>query len=167
MQGVAPTLSPSMDIQVSSNAERLLFELNDRDGGLTAEQLTRFRATGSLALEPDQHAQLNQQFAGGRVDDDATLAEMRHQRSTTGQVLDPHTAVGTLVARQFSQPGIPMVTMATAHPAKFPDAVRTATGIDVALPDHLADLFARPECNSVDLPNDIDSVMAHVRAVRR
>jgi threonine synthase len=158
---VVPTLSPSMDIQVSSNFERLLFELNHRDGGLTAEQLTRFRATGVLSVEPDQLDQLGS-FAGARCDDDETLATIADTFTATGVLVDPHTAVGVHAARNVRRdPAVPMVVLATAHPAKFPDAVERATGLRPALPAHLADLADRPE-RTVLLPNDLGAVEAFV-----
>ena len=166
-EGVVPTLSPSMDIQVSSNFERLLFEMNDRDGGQTAEQLARFRATGHLAVERDQYARwLAPTFRAARVDDEQTLAEIARVYADCGMLIDPHTAVGTAAARQQRRDGLPVVTLATAHPAKFPDAVQRATGVRPSLPPHLADLLERPERTSV-LPNDLAAVQAFVRHVAR
>ncbi len=165
--GVVATLSPSMDIQVSSNFERLLFEMNGRDGGLTAEQMHRFRASGSLAVEADQYATwLAPVFRAGRLDDEGTLAEIARVHGECGMLIDPHTAVGTAVARHHARDGIPMVTLATAHPAKFPDAVERATGRRPDLPEHLADLFERPE-RTRTLPNDLGAVQAFVRDVAR
>ncbi len=164
---VVPTLSPSMDIQVSSNFERLLFELNRRDGGMTAEQLGRFRATGSLAVEPDQLDQLGAVFAGARCDDDETLATIRTTYERTGQLVDPHTAVALHAASKVDRdPSVPLVVLATAHPAKFPDAVERATGVRPRLPPHLADLFDRPERTST-LPNDLAAVQRFVEAAAR
>jgi threonine synthase len=143
---VVPSLSPSMDIQVSSNVERLLFELNHRDGGMTTEQLSRFRHSGTLTVEPDQLDHLRALFAGARLDDDATIAVMADTYRASGMVIDPHTAVGLGAARACRvDHDVPMVTLATAHPAKFPDAVERAIGLRPALPDHLADLLERPE----------------------
>jgi threonine synthase len=159
---VVPTLSPSMDIQVSSNVERLLFELNDRDGGITAEQMARFRATGTLVVESDQHRELTATFSGARFDDDATIAIMREVHATTGLLVDPHTAVGIGASRaRRRDPDVPMIALATAHPAKFPEAVATATGVHPTLPAHLADLFERPERTS-RLPNDLSAVQDYV-----
>ncbi len=166
---VVPTLSPSMDIQVSSNFERLLFEMNGRDGGLTAEQLTRFRATGALHVEPDQRAGfIEGAFRAARCDDEATIDEIRRVYATTGMLIDPHTATGTAAARALGPvtPGSPVVTLATAHPAKFPDAVERATGFRPGLPEHLADLFDRPERTGL-LPNDLGQVQSFVRSVSR
>ena len=160
--GVVPTLSPSMDIQVSSNVERLLFELNGRDGGLTAEQLGRFRATGRLSLEPDQRAELAPLFRAARADDAETLAVMGALYRDAGVLVDPHTAVGLAAARRAADvPGAPVVTLATAHPAKFHDAVMRATGVHPALPAHLADLLDRPE-RTRTVANDLAAVQALV-----
>ncbi len=145
---VVPTLSPSMDIQVSSNFERLLFEMNGRDGGMTSEQLTRFRATGRLSIEPDQRrAYLDGSFRAAAYDDAATLAEIRRLHADTGGLIDPPPATATAAARRRADagPATQIVTLGTAHPAKFPDAVAEATGTRPALPPHLADLFDRPE----------------------
>ena len=153
--GVHPTLSPSMDIQVSSNFERLLFEMNARDGAVTAEQLARFRERGTLAVEPDQYAAwIEPTFRASRASDHDTLATIRSVHETTGVLLDPHTAVGVKAAREHREDGVPMLTLATAHPAKFPDAVERATGVRPALPDHLANLFDLPE-KTVTLPADL------------
>jgi len=146
---VVPTLSPSMDIQVSSNFERLLFEMNGRDGGLTAEQLTRFRSTGVLDVEPDQRATwIDGSFRAAAFDDEAVIAEIGRIDRDAGMVVEPHTATATAAARLFAGPegaDRPMVSLATAHPAKFPDAVDQALGRRPELPPHLVDLFERPE----------------------
>jgi threonine synthase len=159
---VVPTLSPSMDIQVSSNFERLLFEVNERDGGMTAEQLRQLRATGHLAVEADQYEEwLAPVFRGARFDDRDTLGIMRTVHAETGLLVDPHTAVGIGAARAGREPGVATVALATAHPAKFPDAVEEATGRRPELPPHLADLFERPERTTV-VPNDLAAVEAVV-----
>jgi threonine synthase len=154
---VVATLSPSMDIQVSSNHERLLFELLGRDGTATAELLGRFRATGSVEAPRDPA------FVAARLDDDETLAEIARVHDETGMLVDPHTAIGIGAARRARatgavDPSLPVVCMATAHPAKFPDAVETATGIRPPLPARLADLYDRPERYEV--------VAAHLESVQ-
>lgn len=165
--GVTPTLSPSMDIQVSSNFERLLFELNDRDGRRTAQQMAEFRTAGKLEVSQAQYAQwITPAFRAGRCDDERTVAVMADVYRETGMLIDPHTAVGVSVARECSTPGVPTVTLATAHPAKFPDAVVKATGRHPALPDHLADLLERPEHSTV-LPADLGIIQGFVRSVSR
>jgi threonine synthase len=163
---VVPTLSPSMDIQVSSNFERLLYEMNDRDGGLTAEQMLRFRATGRLDVETDQMDRwIHGTFRAARVDDTETLEEIRRIHSATGRLIDPHTATATLAARRLGGDH-PVVSLATAHPAKFPDAVMRATGVHPALPDHLDELLSLPERTTV-LPNDLAAVESFVERVAR
>jgi threonine synthase len=160
--GVHPTLSPSMDIQVSSNFERLLFEMNNRDGAMTAQQLQRFRDRGALAVEQDQFDQwIAPTFRAARATDHDTLSTIRSVYESTGMLIDPHTAVGVKAARDFAEDGVPMLTLATAHPAKFPDAVERATGERPQLPEHLADLFDRPE-RTTQLPNDLATVEAFV-----
>jgi threonine synthase len=160
--GVHPTLSPSMDIQVSSNFERLLFEMNGRDGGLTAEQLRVFRDKGTLSVESDQYEKwIAPTFRAGRANNHDTLATIRSVYENSGMLIDPHTAVGVKAAREFAEEGVPMITLATAHPAKFPDAVERATGIRPELPEHLSNLFDLPEKTS-DLPNDLAAVEAFV-----
>ena len=155
---VRPTLSPSMDIQVSSNFERLLFEMNNRDGAVTAEQMTLFRRSGRLIVEADQYdTWISPVFRAGRANDHDTLETIRRVHERHDMLLDPHTAVGVKVAREHMSGDIPMVTMATAHPAKFPDAVERATGVRPQLPPHLADLLERPE-KTTRLANDLDVV---------
>jgi threonine synthase len=162
MVPVVPTLSPSMDIQVSSNFERLLFDMNNRDGGVTTEQLNRFRQTGRLSVEPDQFAKwIAPTFRAHRANNDETLAVMKRIYGESGMLVDPHTAVGIASAEACAEPGIPTITLATAHPAKFPDAVKKATGVHPALPDHVADLFDREE-RIVNLPNDLQAIEAFV-----
>ena len=160
--GVHPTLSPSMDIQVSSNFERLLFEMNGRDGGMTAAQLQRFRDRGLLNVEQDQYDQwIAPTFRASRANDHDTLSTIRSVYEETGMLIDPHTAVGVKAAREQAEDGVTMLTLATAHPAKFPDAVERATGIRPELPEHLSDLFSKPERTN-DLPNDLAAVEAFV-----
>jgi len=164
---VVPTSSPSMDIQVSSNLERLLFELLDRDGAAVAEQLNRFRASGSFRLDPVLHAALADGWAGARFDDGTVRDCIATEADRSGVVLDPHSAVGVLAARACRRdPSVPMVALATAHPAKFPDAVADATGMRPELPERLADLHERPE-HLTQLPNDLAVVQEFVEAHRR
>jgi threonine synthase len=135
--------------------------MNGRDGGMTAEQLGRFRATGALSIESDQRARfIDGSFRAAAFDDDATLTEIRRIHDAAGMLLDPHTATATAAVRTVfgpAGPRHPVVTTATAHPAKFPDAVRAASGVTPELPPHLADLFERSE-RSVDVANDLRAV---------
>ncbi|MBI4884387.1 MAG: threonine synthase [Actinobacteria bacterium] len=158
---VVPSLSPSMDIQVASNFERLLFEMNGRDGGQTADQLQRFRATGRLAIEPDQRATFVEgSFLAARLDDTETLAVMSRTYEESRMLLDPHSAVAVGAVAKLRKQGRlagTTVTLATAHPAKFPDAVERATGIRPPLPEHLANLFELRERMTV-LPNNLAAI---------
>ena len=157
-QSVQPTLSPSMDIQVSSNFERLLFDMNNRDGALTSSQLGRFRSEGGFAVSPEQYnTWLAPVFRAVRCDDATTLEVIRDVFEKTGQLIDPHTAVGVFGARQHQAADVPMVTLATAHAAKFPDAVEMATGSRPTLPAHLADLFDHEEYVTA-VENDLEAV---------
>jgi threonine synthase len=153
---VNPTLSPSMDIQISSNFERLLFDLHGRDGAIIEKMMQDFRSNGTFALSPQALSQLRGTFAAGRADDAKTLATIATVYKETGELLDPHTAVAVAVARAQKHTGA-MVTLATAHPAKFPDAVTKASGVHPKLPPHLADLFERKERMST-VPNDSTAI---------
>ncbi len=160
---VEPSLSPSMDIQVSSNFERLLFDLYDRDGARVARTQAGFRAEGSFALDASALARAKALFESTRVSDEETLATIARIRAETGEIIDPHTAVALeAAARSTLAPATPLVALATAHPAKFPDAVEAAIGLRPALPPRLADLGSRPERVTV-LPNDLAAVSAYLR----
>ncbi|MGY6769730.1 threonine synthase [Komagataeibacter sp. NFXK3] len=163
IHGVVPSLSPSMDIQVSSNFERLLFELLDRDAAACARIMTDFRKTGVMKVATPVWDRANALFHGMALDDDATAAEIRTLNTRSHYLADPHTAIGIAAGRAFREPGIPMVAMSTAHPAKFPDAMAKATGIRPALPDSLADLYDRPERYTV-VPADLGVIEDKVRA---
>lgn len=160
---VHPTLAPSMDIQVSSNFERLLFDLCGRDGQAVTATLARLRRDGSFAVAPAQLEEARALFAGARLDDEETLAEMARLQRETGELIDPHSAIGIAAARaKGGDLDAPVVALGTAHPAKFPDAVERATGRRPALPERLADLYERDERMTV-LPNDFAAVTAHIR----
>ena len=162
MTDVVPTYSPSMDIQISSNFERLLFDLYDRNGKTLADAMTTFRTTGTLKVGANALAGVRALFDAGRVDEPGTLAAIADCHSRFGETIDPHTAIGYAVAQQHRRdPAIPMVLLATAHPAKFPDAVEKATGVRPPLPARLGDLLDRAE--RVDgLPNDIEALKAMI-----
>jgi len=161
---VHPTLSPSMDIQVSSNLERLLFEIHGRDGAAIAELMARFRAEGTVSVSGDRLELLADHWAAARVDDAQTAATIATEFERSGMLLDPHTAVGLAAARQArADASVPMVVLSTAHPAKFPDAVEAASGVRPPLPEHLADLFDRPEHFEV-CANDFATVRGLIEA---
>jgi threonine synthase len=157
---VQQTATPSMDIQVSSNFERLLFEAGGRDGAALAEQMRRFEQDGALRLTNAQRAAVGGLFAGERVDAEAMTAAMRSAHEHAGQVLDPHTAIGVAAAQRYAG-GAPVVTMATAHPAKFGDAVEAAIGVRPALPARVGDLMAREE-RYVTLPATLEAIGGYV-----
>ncbi len=164
MQPVEPSLSPSMDIQVSSNFERLLFELLDRDGAATAATMAGFRRTGRMDVPDASWRRATTVFHGHTLDDEGTLEEIRRLHAGAGYLADPHSAIGIAAARaHMPGHGIPMVAMATAHPAKFPDAMERAIGQRPALPPSLADLYSRPE-RYTRLPADLATIEAGVRA---
>ena len=161
---VHPTLSPSMDIQVSSNLERLLFEIHGRDGNAIAELMARFRAEGTVSVDGDRLELLADHWSAARVDDAQTAATIAAEYERSGMLIDPHTAVGLAAARQArADASVPMVVLSTAHPAKFPDAVESASGVRPPLPAHLADLFDRPERFEV-CANDFDAVRSLIEA---
>jgi threonine synthase len=164
MRPVEPSLSPSMDIQVSSNFERLLFELLGRDAAATAQIMNRFRAEGRMPVPDAAWRQASALFHGFALDDAGTLAEIRRLQDSNGYLADPHTAVATAasIAHPPADPGMPVIVAATAHPAKFPDAVAQATGMRPPLPPRLADLFDREERFAV-LPNDLTAIETAVR----
>jgi threonine synthase len=137
-----------MDIQVSSNFERLLFEALGRDGTAVRRLMDDLKS-GSFSLGTKALSAIRQDFVAGRADERETAQTMRAIYERRGLLVDPHTAVGLTVAGQFAEPGVPMVTLATAHPAKFPAAVLAATGRDAVLPDGLGDLMSRPESYTV------------------
>ena len=166
MHPVAPSLSPSMDIQVSSNFERLLFELMQRDGPATAAVMARFRAEGRMPVPDAGWRRATALFTGFTLDDAGTLAEIRRLHAECGYLADPHTAIGIAAARAVADPAIPMIAMATAHPAKFPDAMEQATGLRPPLPPRLADLYDRPETYT-SCPADLAAIEAQVRAHTR
>ncbi len=133
--GVAPSISPSMDIEVSSNFERLLFELHDREGAAVVQLMGELRDAGGFALSQGALAELREGFDSARASEDETRTAIRDTLAATGEVVCPHTATGLHAARaRRGDPAVPMVVLATAHPAKFPDAVEEACGIRPALP---------------------------------
>lgn len=154
---VEPSISPSMDIQVSSNFERALFLAYGGDAGAIGQLMDELKQ-GGFTISQGALEALREEFRSGRVSEDETLDTIRDMRARTGEVLCPHSAVGVAVAQRHIEPGVPMVTLATAHPAKFPDAVERAIGIRPPLPPHMADLF--------DLPERVTRVENYVEALK-
>ena len=160
MDGVRPSISPSMDIEVSSNFERALFDAYGRDGGAVTALMAELKA-GGFHISQGALEMLRGTFASGTCSEAETLATIRRIFAETGQVLCPHSAVGVRVAEAHLG-AVPMITLATAHAAKFPDAVEAAIGRRPALPPHMADLFDRPE-RMTRVPNDLATLEALVR----
>src|SRR6185437_4268879 len=161
---VAASLSPSMDIQVASNFERLLFELKGRNGAAVAADLRAFRDSGALPADEQGWRSARQLFAAQRVDDTMTLNTIAETYRRSGALIDPHTAVAVAAAQaeMNEETTTPMIALATAHPAKFPDPVERATGIRPPIPPQLADIMERRERVTV-LPNDIAAVRTFLR----
>jgi threonine synthase len=157
-----------MDIQVSSNFERLLYEATGRDGAEVARLMASLAQSGACEVPDAALAAIRARFASGRADEAETAATIAEVFRSTGRLVDPHTAVGIAVANRFLG-GAPMVTLSTADPAKFPDAVEAATGVRPGLPARLSDLMEREEHFSV-LPADLGVIEGFVerrsRAVR-
>jgi threonine synthase len=159
-RGVMPTTSPSMDIQVSSNFERLLYEAHGRDAAAVRGLMEGLKQSGGFTISEAPLAKIRAEFSAGRSTMGETAATIRSVLEATGYLLDPHSAVGVKVARDHAG-NEPMVVLATAHPAKFPDAVAEASGINPALPAWLSDLMERKEKYSV-LPNDLKIVEEYI-----
>ncbi|WP_309750436.1 threonine synthase [Novosphingobium sp.] len=161
---VTPTATPSMDIQVSSNFERLLFDLGGRDGAALAAQMAGFEATKAMQLTNAQREGAARLFTSARADADQMAQAIRWAWDAAGELLDPHTAIGLHAAREAGLPReVPVVTLATAHPAKFRDAVERATGRRPSLPSRIGDLFEREE-RFVELPGDYAGIADYVAA---
>ena len=164
---VEPSLSPSMDIQISSNFERLLFELLERDGAATATAMADFRRTGRMTVPDAAWRRCRTVFHGFRLDDNGTTDEIRRLHQATGYLADPHSAIGIAAARALpAGHGVTTVAVATAHPAKFPEAIERAIGARPPMPPRLAALLDMPE-RFVVLGKDLAAVEAQVRALAR
>jgi threonine synthase len=159
---VVPSLSPAMDIQVSSNFERLLFDLYGRDGRVISQAMTAFRESGTMTVTNDVLDKARKLFSAARLDDAGIKAQIAATYKNSGMIVDPHTATGLHAAAACApDPSVPVVALSTAHPAKFPDAVEAAIGVRSSLPSNLADLLERPERLDI-LPNDLATVQAFV-----
>jgi threonine synthase len=167
LREVVPTSSPSMDIQVSSNFERLVFDACGRDAGVVRTLMASLAQSRRFVLPAPALSAIRAVFAAGRADEDEVAATIRTLRRETGYLVDPHTAVGIAVAeKERRAAAVPMVVLATAHPAKFPDAVEAACGVRPALPARLSDLHQRPERVTV-LSVDQSAVERFVLATSR
>ena len=164
-EGVTPSISPSMDIQVSSNFERALYLAYNGDAGAIRQQMDALSGEGGFTVSQGAMQALREIYASGRASEAETSATIATALEHTGELLCPHSAVGVHVAEDFLG-STPMITLATAHPAKFPDAVEAATGIRPALPPRMADLFERQE-RVTPLANDLAAIKDHVRRTTR
>ncbi|MEQ9258814.1 MAG: threonine synthase [Roseovarius sp.] len=161
-EGVVPSISPSMDIQVSSNFERALYYAYEEDGAAVAQLMEELKGGGFHVSQGALQA-LRESFESGRASEEETLATIARLQAETGELLCPHSAVGVKVAEEHHQPGTPMITLATAHPAKFPDAVEKASGIRPPLPPHMSDLYERSERVS-RVANDLGALQDFIRS---
>jgi threonine synthase len=167
LRDVVPTTSPSMDIQVSSNFERLLFDAYERDGHAISALMGSLAQSRRFTLAARALAQIRALFAAGRADEEEVAATIRTVKRETGNFVDPHTAVGIAVAeKEPRDPAVPMVVLSTAHAAKFPDAVEAACGARPPLPEWLSDLSHRPE-RVTALPADQSAVERFVLQTSR
>ncbi len=155
-KGVTPSISPSMDIQVSSNFERVLFDAYGRDGGAVAQVMDELKASGAFTISQGAIDMLRETFVSGRASEQETMATIKDMHRQTGEILCPHSAVGVKVAREHLGDE-PMITLATAHPAKFPAAVEEACGIHPPLPARMSDLFEREE-RFTEVDNDLGAL---------
>jgi len=162
---VFATQSPSMDIQVASNFERLLFDLVGRDSTVVREKMDRLAKQGSFGVSLAALNQAGEYFLSHCVDEKTTTRTIGEVYRATGIIIDPHTAVGLRAAQELMPEG-PVIALATAHPAKFPDAVESACSVRPTLPDHMADLYDREE-RFVTLPNKQAALQDHIRGLRR
>jgi len=168
MKGVHPTISPSMDIEISSNFERLLFDAYGKDAGAVNRLMASLKQSGAFAIADEALARIRQEFSASAATEDDVRAAMKAWYDATGYMLDPHTAVGVVSGQRALQkdPATPMVVLGTAHPAKFPAAVEAAIGVRPDLPPHLSDLMERREIFT-RLPNEQKAVEDFVRSVAR
>ncbi|MEP2922163.1 MAG: threonine synthase [Sulfitobacter sp.] len=160
---VHPSISPSMDIQVSSNFERALFDAYGRDGNAVAQLMTEL-GQGGFDVSQGAAQALSENYSSGRASEEETFATITDTLAQSAELLCPHSAVGVKVANEQRDPATPMITLATAHPAKFPDAVEKASGIRPPLPPRMADLFDRPE-RLTRVPNDLEALKTHIKGL--
>jgi threonine synthase len=167
LRDVVATSSPSMDIQVASNFERLVFDIYRRDGRVVRALMASLAQSRRFALSASALSALRAVFSADRADEDETAATIRTVLRETEQLIDPHTAVGIAVAeKEIRDQSIPMIVLGTAHPAKFPDAVEAASGVRPQLPEWLADLDRRPE-RVIRLPVDQKAIEHHIVTASR
>src|SRR5690606_19451104 len=160
-RGAIPAMSPPMDIQVSTNFERLLFEPTDRDAGEVRRSMASLKQSGSFTINESALQRIRAEFAAGRADEEETARTIRETLAACGYLADPHTATALKVARDEARPGETMVVLSSAHPAKFPQAVQDASGVSPALPSWLQGIMGAEERFEV-LPSDLKMVEDHI-----
>jgi threonine synthase len=166
MQGVVKTTSPSMDIQISSNFERLLYKASDNNPEEVSAYMGGLKQAKSFDIEDSTLKAIREDFQSGRADVQQTAATIKSVQENCGYLLDPHTAIGVHVGRKLARETSPMIVLGTAHPAKFPQAVEDASGVVPSLPDWLGDLMSREE-RFVSLPSDLKMIEDHISKLTR
>ncbi len=163
---VKPSISPSMDIQVSSNFERLLFEMQDHDTEAVSHLMETFKYEKSYRVSAPVLERIREVFAGIRCSDEETKSEIGRIYKSSGEIVDPHSAIGFAAAEKYGEKGVPSIVLATAHPSKFPVPVREATGVTPSLPPRLSDLMTRRE-NFTVLPNTREAIKYFIDTAER
>ncbi len=165
MKECVETHSPSMDIQISSNFERLVFECLDRDADKVSELMDTFRRTGTMPVPDEMYEKMREKFQGFALSNEDTITAIKGWYDRTGEIFDPHSIIG-VEAGVAMKTNSPVIVMATAHPAKFPEAIMKAIDIEVGLPPHMTGLFDRTEKYDV-LDNNYDTITQYVMDKRR
>ena len=162
INGVVETHSPSMDIQISSNFERLAFESTNRDAEKINEAMVEFRKTGKMPLPDGMWEKINKKFQGMSINNDKTLKAIKKWKEEKGIIFDPHSAIG-LEAGCKMKTSSPVIVMATAHPAKFPEVLKKAIGEKVEVPEHMSDMFKKQEKYDV-LENNYEDLLEYINS---
>ena len=162
INGVVETHSPSMDIQISSNFERLAFESTNRDAEKINEAMVEFRKTGKMPLPDGMWEKINEKFQGMSINNDKTLKAIKKWKEEKGIIFDPHSAIG-LEAGCKMKTSSPVIVMATAHPAKFPEVLKKAIGEKVEVPEHMSDIFKKQEKYDV-LENNYEDLLEYINS---
>lgn len=166
MEGVVKTTSPSMDIQISSNFERLLYKASGNNSDEVSAYMGSLKQAGNFEIKDETLKAIRKDFQAGRADVSQTAKTIKSVQENCGYLLDPHTAIGVHVAREVADSSSPMIVLGTAHPAKFPDAVEDASGVKPSLPDWLGDLMSREE-RFVTLPSDLKMIEDQIAKLTR
>ena len=163
---VTPTLTPSMDIQISSNFERYLFELLDHDSDRLNDHMQSFSKSGQFRVDRALLDRARQSFSSYSINDQQIRQQIRQTWQATGEIIDPHSIIGIAAARLEGDSSAPTVVIGTAHPAKFPDAIREVTGKTVSLPEFVGDLMNMEESSS-DIDNDLPALKSLISRINQ